>query len=396
LTKEKLGWPLEPECYIPDEVLRHFRRAVEKGRNLEVEWERRFDAFERAYPESAREWNQWMSNELPAGWDKDLPLFPADAKGVATRSASGTVLNALAPGLPNLIGGSADLAPSNKTFVKGAEIFQANQYQGRNFHFGVREHGMGAILNGMALHGGIIPYGGTFLVFSDYMRPPIRLAAMMGLRVIYVFTHDSIGLGEDGPTHQPIEQLAALRAIPNLTVIRPCDANETAEAWRFALNHRKGPVALALTRQGVPTLDRETFSPADGLHRGGYVLIDLGNGKPDVILIASGSEVHTALEAAETLYEKDFSVRVVSLPSWELFEMQPEAYRHEVLPPEIPTRVAIEAGVTQGWDRYVGDGGEVIGINRFGASAPYKTLYEKLRITANAIVEKALPLLDPS
>jgi transketolase len=312
---------------------------------------------------------------------------------MATRVASGTVLTAIAPELPNLIGGSADLAPSNKTFIKGEEVFQSESYQGRNFHFGVREHGMGSILNGMALHGGLIPYGGTFLIFSDYMRPPIRLAAMMGLKVIYVFTHDSIGLGEDGPTHQPIEQLAALRAIPNMTVIRPGDANETAEAWRFTIKYKEGPVALALSRQGVPTLDRDTYSSAEGLHRGAYVLKDEGKGKPDIILLASGTEVALAVEAAEALQERNLSVRVVSMPSWRLFDIQAEAYRHQVLPPDVWARVAIEAGVPQGWHRYVGDRGEIIGMTRFGASAPAKVLYEKFGFTVEKVVERALGLL---
>jgi transketolase len=333
---------------------------------------------------------------LPDGWEKEIPSFPADPKGVATRVASGTVLSAVAPVFPNLIGGSADLAPSNKTFVKGGEVFQGGQYAGRNFHFGVREHGMGSIMNGMALHGGLIPYGGTFLIFSDYMRPPIRLAAMMGLKVIYIFTHDSIGLGEDGPTHQPIEQLAALRAIPNLTVLRPCDANETAEAWRFALEHKEGPVALALTRQGLPILDRKKFESAKDLHRGGYVLSDDGDKQPDIILMGSGSEVHVAIEAANKLREKGVAARVVSMPSWELFDKQPEAYRDQVLPPEINTRVAVEAGATQGWHRYLGNKAAVIGIDHFGASAPYKILYEKFGITADRVVEKALQLLGKS
>jgi transketolase len=394
LTKENLGWPLEPEFLIPEEASKHFRQALEKGQAWEEEWADRFQAYEKAHPELAAECKRWMSGQLPDGWEKEIPSFPADPKGVATRVASGTVLSAVAPILPNLIGGSADLAPSNKTFVKGGEVFQGGQYAGRNFHFGVREHGMGSIMNGMALHGGIIPYGGTFLIFSDYMRPPIRLAAMMGLKVIYIFTHDSIGLGEDGPTHQPIEQLAALRAIPNLTVLRPCDANETAEAWRFALQHTEGPVALALTRQGLPILDREDFAPAKDLHRGAYVLRDDGDKKPDMILMGSGSEVHVAIEAANTLSEKGIAVRVVSMPSWELFEEQPEAYRDKVLPPEINTRVAVEAGATQGWHRYLGNQAAVIGIDHFGASAPYKILYEKFGITAERVVEKALRLLD--
>jgi len=393
LTKENLGWPLEPEFYIPEEALRIFREAIAGGKQQEREWQKRFSAYEKAYPELAREWNQWLCNDLPAGWDKDLSAFPTDEKGMATRVASGSVLNAIAPNLPNLIGGSADLAPSNKTFLNGEAFFQKSSYQGRNFHFGVREHGMGSILNGIALHGGLIPYGGTFLIFSDYMRPPIRLAAIMGLKVIYVFTHDSIGLGEDGPTHQPVEQLAALRAIPDLTVIRPCDANETAEAWRVALNSNQGPVALALTRQNVPTLDRNLFAPADGLDRGAYILKDALNGKPDLILLASGSEVPIAIEAANKLEEKDKAVRVVSMPSWELFERQSQEYRHEVLPPDIKARVAIEAGITQGWHRYVGDNGRAIGIDRFGGSAPDQILYEKFKLTSEKVVETALACL---
>ncbi len=394
LTKENLGWPLEPPFLIPEEALKHFRQALEKGKAWDEEWTDQFKAYEKAHPDLAAECLRWMSGQLPDGWDRDIPSFPADPKGVATRVTSGTVLNAVAPILPNLIGGSADLAPSNKTFVKGGEVFQVGQYDGRNFHFGVREHGMGSILNGMALHGGVIPYGGTFLIFSDYMRPPIRLAAMMGLKVIYIFTHDSIGLGEDGPTHQPIEQLAALRAIPNLTVLRPCDANETAEAWRFALQHKEGPVALALTRQGLPILDRKTYASADGLHRGGYVLSDDGDKRPDIILMASGSEVHIAIEAGDKLAGKGISVRVVSMPSWELFDKQTEAYRDQVLPPEIKARIAIEAGVTQGWHRYLGNKAAAVGIDHFGASAPYKILYEKFGITADRVVEKALQLLD--
>jgi len=393
LTKENLGWPLEPEFHIPKEALNRFRKADERGKQREGEWQERFSAYAKAYPELAKEWSQWLSNDLPAGWDQDLPYFSADKKGMATRVASGKALNAIAPNLPNLIGGSADLAPSNKTVLNGADFFQKDSYHGRNFHFGVREHGMGSILNGIALHGGLIPYGGTFLIFSDYMRPPIRLAAMMGLKVIYIFTHDSIGLGEDGPTHQPVEQLAALRAIPNLTVIRPCDANETAEAWRVALNSKQGPIALALTRQNVPTLDRNKFAPADGLDRGAYILKDAPDGKPDLILLASGSEVPIAIEAAEKLEKKDLTVRVVSMPSWELFERQSQEYQHEVLPSDINARVAIEAGITQGWHPYVGANGRVMGIDHFGASAPYQILYEKFELTSEKVVETALACL---
>lgn len=395
LTKENLGWPVDPAFFIPDEAENHFRQALEKGNALEKEWTDRFEAYEKSHPELALQWKRWIKGELPDGWDKRLPSFPTDAKGTATRGVSGTVLNAVTPILSNLIGGSADLAPSNKTFIKGEEVFQGGQFRGRNFHFGVREHGMGSIMNGMALHGGLIPYGGTFLVFADYMRPPIRLAAMMGLKVIYVFTHDSIGLGEDGPTHQPVEHLAALRAIPNLTVLRPCDANETVEAWRFALEQKDGPVVLALTRQSVPVLDREAFASADGLHRGAYVLSPADEDEdPDVILMGTGSEVHLAIEAARTFKEKGISARVVSMPSWELFDRQPEAYQSRVLPAAVKARVAVEAGITQGWHRYLGEKGEFVGIDHFGASAPYKTLYEKFGITADRIVEKALELLE--
>jgi len=325
-----------------------------------------------------------MNGELPENWSDEIPSFPADPKGKATRVISGTVLNAIAQQVPNLLGGSADLAPSNKTVINGENDFQADNYLGRNLRFGVREHGMGSILNGMALHGGVIPYGGTFLIFSDYMRPAIRLAALMGLKVIYIFTHDSIGLGEDGPTHQPIEQLTALRAIPNLKVIRPCDANETAEAWKIAMQSNGGPVALALTRQGLPVLDRTEYGPAAGLARGAYLLQDVDSGKPDIILIASGSEVAIALDACRELEKKGKGVRVVSMPSWELFEEQPEDYRRKVLPPEIKTRVAVEAGISQGWHRYVGSRGDVIGVDHFGASAPAKVLFEKFGINTQA------------
>ncbi len=394
LTKENLGWPIEPPFLIPDEASIHFRQAIDKGEEIEARWQKDFSSYKEANPDLAREWDIWMNGNLPEGWDSDIPDFPADKKGMATRVASGSVLNAVAPHLPNLLGGSADLAPSNKTEIKGEKDFQTDIYEGRNLRFGVREHAMGSILNGMALHGGLIPYGGTFLVFSDYMRPAIRLAALMDLKIIYIFTHDSIGLGEDGPTHQPIEHLSALRTIPNLTVIRPCDANETSEAWRYALESQKGPVALALSRQNLPTLDRSTFAPASELSKGAYILHDTRDGKPDVILIATGSEVPIALEAYEKLEEKSVKARVVSMPSWELFDKQSEDYQCQVLPSEIKSRIAIEAGITQGWHRYVGSAGEVIGLDSFGASAPYKVLYEKFGITADRVVEKALALLS--
>ncbi len=392
-AKENLKWPVDPPFFIPDETLNHFRQAVDKGKELEKDWQQSLQSYTEAQPELAQQFQQWMDGKLPDGWEKDIPQFPVDVKGTATRVASGTVLNAIAPHISNLIGGSADLAPSTKTLISEEKDFQAAQFDGRNLRFGVREHAMGAILNGMALHGGLIPYGATFLVFSDYMRPSIRLAALTHLKVIYVFTHDSIGLGEDGPTHQPIEQLAALRAIPNLTVIRPCDANETAEAWRIAIMHTNGPIALALSRQNVPTLERQVLAPAEGLQRGAYILLEAENGKPDIILLASGSEVQLALEAAQKLNEKGFAVRVVSMPSWELFDNQPEDYRRHVLGQQVKTRIAIEAGIPQGWHRYIGTHGEVVMLDHFGASAPYKILYEKFGITVDHVVEKALGLL---
>jgi transketolase len=394
LTKQNLGWPLEPPFFIPDKALAHFRQAVERGRVWEADWQARFAAYAAAYPELAAEWEMAMNGELPSGWDADLPVFSPEDGPIATRVASGKVLNVLAKRLPTLIGGSGDLAPSTKTYLDGQGDFESGTPGGRNLHFGVREHAMGGILNGLALHGGVIPYGGTFLVFSDYMRPAIRLAAMMELPVTYVFTHDSIGLGEDGPTHQPIEQLAALRTIPGLTVIRPADANETVEAWRVALTHRDGPVALVLTRQKIPVLDRVQLAPADGLARGAYVLAEAGGGEqPDVIIIATGSEVHVALAGWESLTQRGIAARVVNMPSWELFERQPRDYRDAVLPPTITARLAVEAGVALGWRRYIGPAGDVISIERFGASAPYKVLWEKFGFTAENVASRALALL---
>jgi transketolase len=394
LTKDNLKWPREPNFLIPDEVSAHFRQAIDAGRKLEKRWQAAFEAYRENFKEPAAEWDRWINDRLPNGWQNDIPAFEPDEKGLATRVASGKVLNAVAPTIANLIGGSADLAPSTKTLLGGQADFQAANYAGRNLRFGVREHAMGGILNGMALHGGLIPYGATFLVFSDYMRPAIRLAALTELKVIYVFTHDSIGLGEDGPTHQPIEHLASLRAMPNLTVIRPCDANETAEAWRAAIGHSNGPVALALSRQNLPTLDRiSKYAPAEGLHRGAYILSEAAGNKPDVVLIASGSEVHIALEAAEMITAKGPAVRVVSMPSWELFEAQPAEYHHRILPPQVKAKIAIEAGSPLGWHRYVGEFGHIIALDHFGASAPAKVLYEKFGITADLIVEKALGIV---
>ena len=385
LTKENLGWPQEPTFYIPDEALVHFRKSVDSGLELEQSWTRSFRNYLDTFPEDGARFEKQLKGELPPDWDKDIPVFPADAKGKATRVTSGVVLNAIAKNVPALMGGSADLAPSNKTLIDNENSFQAGTYEKRNIHFGVREFCMTAILNGMALHGGFIPYGGTFLIFSDYMRPAIRLACLMKQHVIYVLTHDSIGLGEDGPTHQPIEHLASLRAMPNLTVLRPADANETAEAWKFAVKSNKGPTVLALTRQSVPTLDRSNFGPAEFLHRGAYVLKDVDS-TPDALILASGSEVKLALEAAETLAKDGTSARVISMPSWELFDAQPQDYKNSVLPEHVTARVAIEAGATQGWHKYVGMNGKVIGLDHFGASAPINELFNNFGITAESLV----------
>jgi transketolase len=394
LTRERLGWPVDGEFIVPDDVAAQFLRARERGAAAEREWDDKLAAWRRDYPDLARAWDELYDPDTVSRAASALPGFPPDEKGLATRVASGKVLNALASRLPGLMGGSADLAPSNKTLIDGAADFSAADYSGRNIRFGVREHAMAAALNGMALHGGLIPYGGTFLVFSDYMKPAIRLAAMMGLRVIYVFTHDSIGLGEDGPTHQPVEHLAALRAVPNLRVFRPADANETAAAWKAAVEHRDGPTALALTRQNVPTLNIAPEILAAGVPRGGYVAADGdGDGNPEVILIGTGSEVSIALAAASLLAADGVQTRVVSMPCCELFAAQEQAYRDAVLPPAVTCRVAVEAGVTLGWERFTGDGGAVIGIDRFGASAPYQELYRRFGLTPKAVAKRARELL---
>jgi transketolase len=392
LTKENLGWPQEPKFYIPEESLTHFRKAIERGEKAEADWQKQLDDYRKAEPALAAEFDRFVKRELPEGWTAKLPTFKWGEKPVATRQASGKVLNAISSSLPTLLGGSADLAPSTDTLIKGEKDFSRGNYGSRNFHFGVREHGMGAILNGMALTG-LIPYGATFFIFSDYLRPTLRLAALMKTHPIFVFTHDSIFLGEDGPTHQPIEHLAALRAIPELSLIRPADANETVVAWRVALEHRDGPVALCLTRQVLPIIDRGKYAAAEGLARGAYVLAD-APGKPvELILIATGSEVAPALEAFEKLSAEGIGVRLVSLPSWDLFEKQPQSYRDEVLPPEVTARLAVEAAAPFGWERYVGTKGEVIGVNRFGASAPYKALAEHFGFNAANIGEHARRLL---
>ncbi len=392
LTKEALGWPPDAQFLIPEESLAVFRQAVDQGQNAETEWRQVFENYRSAYPEQAALLETLWAGELPEGWENELPVFEPGDGPLATRAASGAVLNAVAAVLPTLVGGSAALAPSNNTLLKGYADFQADTPAGRNLRFGVREHGMGSLLNGMALHGAMLPYGGTFLVFSDYMRPPVRLAALMDQRVVSVWTHDSVWLGEDGPTHQPVEHLAALRAIPNLVVIRPADANETVAAWRIALERSEGPTALCLTRQKMAILPETASAASETVARGAYILAD-GPGAPNVIIIATGSEVHLALEAREALAAKDISARVVSMPSWELFDAQPASYRDAVLPPDVTARLAIEAGVTQGWAKYTGLAGDVLGLDRFGASAPYKALVQNFGFTAEAVVARVLQLL---
>jgi len=392
-AKKALNWPTEPRFYIPEDVLKHFRAAVEKGMNIEKEWENRIKVYKDRYPEKASEFFRRIEHILPDGWDKDLPIFPADPKGIASRAASGKVLNSMAGKLPELFGGSADLAPSNLTWMNGIKDFQATTPDGRNMHFGVREHGMGAVVNGIALHKGIIPYGGTFLVFSDYMRGALRLSALSHIQSIWVFTHDSIGLGEDGPTHQPVEHLAALRAIPNFSVIRPADANETREAWKMAINRKDGPTALILSRQALPTLDREECSPASNLNRGAYILADYGKGKPDLILMASGSELSLILQAGKILSSEGSSVRVVSFPSWDLFQAQELAYKEMVFPSDITTRISVELGIAQGWHQWVGSKGIIMSLDHYGASAPANTLFEKFGFTVENIVNNAHSLL---
>ncbi|HEY0297441.1 MAG TPA: transketolase [Bordetella sp.] len=408
LTKQNLGWPTEPDFHIPDAALAHFRRALAQGSQQEAGWNTLLSSYAQAFPLLAEELRQVMRGGLPDGWDRGIPIFPADAEGIATRVASGQVMNAIAPYLPTLLGGSADLDPSTFTALSELGDFAApgaNAHDrqgsggggwsraGRNVHFGVREHAMGAVLNGLAAHGGIVPFGATFLIFSDYMRPPIRLAALMHLHVIFIFTHDSLALGEDGSTHQPVEQLASLRSVPGLNVIRPADANETAVAWRIALETNDRPTALVLTRQNVPTLDRTWYAAADELRYGGYVLADAPGGKPALILIATGSEVALAMAARERLLAQHIAVRVVSLPCWTLFDAQAQAYRDAVLPPSVSARLAIEAGVPQGWHRYVGEHGGILGMDRFGASAPADVLLREYGFTVDNVCARALALL---
>jgi transketolase len=392
-AKQALGWPLEPSFLLPEPALRRFREALSQGARAEADWQTRFAAWQRAFPDLAAEWKNGQARALTAGWDQDLPKFPADTP-VATRDASGAVLAAVSPRLPHLVGGDADLAPSTKTLVKTAGSFLRETPEGRHLHFGVREHAMGSIANGICYHGGLVVFCGTFFVFSDYMRPAVRLAALSELPVVYVWTHDSIGVGEDGPTHEPVEHLAALRAMPHLVVIRPGDAAETVVAWQVALARRHGPTALVLTRQKIPVLDRTTHAPADGLRRGAYVLVDAAGGPPDLILIGTGSELQLAVGARTALAKDGIRARVVSMPSWELFEAEPAEYREAVLPRGVTRRLAVEAGATFGWDRWVGASGAVVGVDRFGASAPGDTVMRELGFTVEHVVARARALLD--
>ncbi len=397
-AKINLGCDPDAEFFVPETALTEWREALGRGASWQAEWEKLFARYRDAYPQEAAELKRRLAGELPEGWDEDLPVVPPDKSGMATRKASQMAINALAPRVPELIGGSADLAESNLTTIKGGGALSTDQV-GRNIHFGVREHGMGAILNGMIGHGGLRPFGGTFLIFSDYMRPSIRLAALMEQAVIYVFTHDSIGLGEDGPTHQPVEHLASLRAMPHLMVMRPADANETMQAWRFALSHRGGPVALSLTRQNLPTLDRYRYASAEGVRRGAYILYDPPphdgeSAAPDLILIATGSEVWVVLEAAERLVSDGVRARVVSMPCWELFERQSPSYREQVLPRSVRARISVEAAATFGWERWIGEDGEAIGIDRFGASAPGARALKEFGFRQDHVVARARDLLE--
>jgi transketolase len=392
LTKKNLGWDENVSFYVPEQVIKIFEEYIDKGEKAESIWKEKFEEYCSQYPVLSKKLNDSLNNYLNKGWDANLPDFSKNEGPIATRAASGKILNAIAENIPYLIGGSADLSPSNNTIIKFSHDFQKNMFDGRNIRFGVREHAMGGIISGIALHKGLRPYGGTFLVFADYMRPSIRLAALMKLPVIYIFTHDSIAVGEDGPTHQPVEHLAGLRAIPGLTVIRPADATETIEAWRLAAQTTDCPVALILSRQKLPVIDRTIYSSADNLVNGAYILSD-SNGKPDIILIATGSEVHIALKAGKILEERGISARVVSMPSWELFEKTSQEYKDNVLLPDVNVRIAVEAGISMGWERYAGGNGVVIGINKFGASAPGNIVMEKFGFTSENIVQKATELL---
>lgn len=388
LTKRNLGMPEDKIFFVTDEVYLHFKGVAWCGQEAEDLWNKKLDEYKEKYPKDYDLFDSVMSGKLGDEWVNHLPKFEDYTESIATRVASGKVLNAAVIDIPNLIGGSADLNESNMTHIKSSTSFSANDRTGKNIHFGIREHAMGSILNGMAMYGGVIPFGATFLIFSDYLRPTLRLAALSKVRTILVFTHDSIGLGEDGPTHQPVEQISSLRAIPGVVVIRPADANETVEAWKFAIQHKDSPVALILTRQKLPVLDQNKFGLANGLQQGAYILKN-SNGTPDLILIATGSEVHLAIKSAEKLEAENFNVRVISFPSWELFENQPEEYKQKIFPGNVKARISIEAGVSMGWKKYVGDSGEMISIEKFGASAPDKILFEQYGFTVENIVKTA-------
>ncbi|MGH7303803.1 MAG: transketolase-like TK C-terminal-containing protein, partial [Candidatus Rokuibacteriota bacterium] len=392
LTKKALGWEWETPFTVPEEVREHLRAAIGNGEKKQAAWDRTFESYEKEFPDLAKEWRQALAGELPEHWDTDLPSWKAGEKE-ATRSAAGAAENVIAARVPWLFGGDADLSSSTRTTIERSGSFEGRHGAGRNVHFGVREHAMAGIANGIAYHGGLRPFAATFFCFSDYMRPSVRLSALNELPLIYVWTHDSIGLGEDGPTHQPVEHLMSLRAMPGMTIIRPADANEAAEAWRAAMNQRQGPVGLVLTRQKVPVIDRGKYASARGLAKGAYVLAEAGGGTPRVILIATGSEVAVALEARETLEHGGVPTRVVSMPSWELFEKQPRKYREEVLPPTIRARLSIEAGATLGWTKHVGDEGDSIGLDRYGASAPGETAMTKLGFSTRNVVKHAKALL---
>ncbi len=393
-AKKKLGWPLEPQFYVPEDVLEHFREAVDRGEKLDDDWQDLMSSYRIAHPELASELDRRLAGELPENWDSDLPSFDADPIGIATRMASGKSINALAPRLGEMMGGSADLTGSNKTWIDGSEPFQRETPTGRNLYYGVREHAMGAIVNGLAAYNGVIPYCATFLMFSDYMRPAIRISALSKHQSIWIFTHDSIGLGEDGPTHQPIEHLTSLRAIPDLVVIRPGDANEVVEAWRIAIERREGPTLLALTRQKIPVLDRSKYKSAAGLRRGAYVLADLGKGSTDVILMASGSEVDIIVRAGEKLAEEGVNVRIVSFASWELFAAEDKEYQDTILLPNVTARIAVEAGISLGWEKWTGPEGFVLAIDQFGSSAPAEVLFEKYGFTAENVISLAKRILN--
>lgn len=392
-AKQKMGYPVEPKFYVDIDVLKHFRQAIDSGQKKENEWSALLSKYQGSFPDQGRELERRIAGKLPAKWEESIPVFPADPKGMASRASSGKVINTLSSLIPELIGGSADLAPSNNTWIHNSQAFQPGSYQGKNLQFGVREHAMSSILNGMAYHKGLIPYGATFLTFFDYCHPALRLAALSHLQSIWVFTHDSIGVGEDGPTHQPIEHVSVLRAIPNLVSIRPSDANEVIEAWKSAVKRKNGPTVLVLTRQNLPTIDRTVYHPADGLQKGAYVLADLGKGTPEIILMATGSEVSLIIEAGQELAAEGINVRLVSFPSWQLFAEQDQAYKESVFPKSVKYRIVVEAASSFGWERWVGDHGRMITIDHYGASAPASRLFKEFGFTKENIIATAKDML---